>query len=140
MMSFDLSPLIRGGYKKFIIGPALGAAPLILLAYFLGYNDFAVSLFRGVVIGLLDVVIMLTGIRKAMPYTDEPEKGLKIMKRYRMYRIISASSIVVLLLKQGSSVAGACLGLLLIHILLIFNLTIIAYRLNQSGKREERRV
>ena len=133
MMSFDLSPLIQGGYKKFVIGPAICSLPFILLAYFMGYPDFALSLFRGVVIGSLDAIIMLTGVRKAMPYKEDPEKGLSIMRRYRLYRILSASSIVVLLLKQGSSVAGACLGLLLTHILLIINLTIIAYRLNKVG-------
>lgn len=133
MMSFDLAPLIQGGYKKFVIGPALGALALVALAYFLGYPDFALSLFRGVVIGSLDTVIMMTGVRKAMPYVDDPRKGLGIMRRYRMYRLLSASSLIVLLLKQGNSVAGACIGLLLIHIFLIINLTIIAYRLNQVG-------
>ncbi len=133
MMSFDLSPLIQGGYKRFVIGPALWSLPVLVLVYFSGYPDFALSLFRGVVIGLLDTVIMMAGIRKAMPHSDNPQKGLAIMRRYRWYRIISASSLVILLLKQGSNVAGACLGLLQIHKFLIINLTIIAYRLNQVG-------
>ena len=118
MMSFDLSPLIQGGYKRFVVRPALWSLPVLVLIYFMGYPDFALSFFRGIVIGTLK---------------DQPRKGLAIMKRYRLYRIISASSLIVLLLKQGSGVAGACLGLLLTHILLIINLTIIAYRLNKVG-------
>lgn len=133
MMSFDLSPLIQGGYKRFVVRPVIWSVPILVLIYFLGHIEFAVSFFRGIVIGTLDTIIMMHGIRKAMPYKDEPRKGLAIMKRYRLYRIISASSIIVLLLKQGSNVAGACLGLLLIHIFLIINLTIIAYRLNKVG-------
>lgn len=133
MMSFDLSPLIQGGYKRFVVRPVIWSVPILVLIYFLGHTEFAVSFFRGIVIGILDTIIMMHGIRKAMPYKDEPRKGLAIMKRYRLYRIISASSIIVLLLKQGSNVAGACLGLLLTHIFLIINLTIIAYRLNKVG-------
>lgn len=137
MMSFDLSPLIQGGYKRFVVRPVIWSLPILVLIYFLGHTDFAVSFFRGIVIGTLDTIIMMHGIRKAMPYKDEPRKGLAIMKRYRLYRIISASSILVLLLKQGSGVAGACLGLLLIHIFLIINLTIIAYRLNKVGNAKK---
>ena len=133
MMSFDLSPLIQGGYKRFVVRPVLWSLPVLVLKYFMGFHDFALSFFRGIVIGTLDTIIMMHGIRKAMPFKDQPRKGLAIMKRYRLYRIISASSLIVLLLKQGSGVAGACLGLLLTHILLIINLTIIAYRLNKVG-------
>lgn len=133
MMTFDIAPLIRGGYKKFVVQPVIWSVPLLALAVLLGYQEFAVSLFRGVVIGTLDSIIMLTGIRKAMPYDKEPEKGLAIMRRYRWYRLIAAASIIILLLKQGSNVAGACLGLLLIHTFFIINLTIIAYRLNKAG-------
>lgn len=61
------------------------------------------------------------------------------MKRHRWYRVLSASSIIILLLRQGANVAGVCMGLLLIHIFLLFNLTIIAYQLNKEGEREERR-
>ena len=131
--SFDLAPLILGGYKKFVMMPALWSVPIVAAAFFSGHGDFAVSLARGVVIGSLDTIIMITGIRKALPYKDQPKKGLAIMRRYRWYRIISASSIIILLLKQGSSVAGAVLGLLLIHTFYIINLTIIAYRLNKAG-------
>ena len=62
------------------------------------------------------------------------------MKRHRWYRIVAVSSIVVLLLRQGANVAGVCIGLLLIHIFLLFNLTIIAYQLNNEGnvKKGER--
>ncbi len=137
MMNFDLSPLIQGGQWRFILRLLFSSLPILVLIHFMGYPDFALSFFRGVVIGTLDTVIMMHGIRKAMPYKDNPKKGLDIMKRYRLYRIISASSLIVLLLKQGSDVAGACLGLLLTHIFLIINLTIIAYRLNKVGNAKK---
>ncbi len=133
MMSFDLSPLIQGGYKKFVVGPVIWSLPILVLVYFSGYPDFALSLFRGTAIGVLDVIIMMAGVRKSMKHSDNPKKGLAIMRRFRWYRLISASTLIILLLKQGSNVAGACLGLLLMHIFLIINLTIIAYRLNQVG-------
>lgn len=133
MKSFDFSPLLIGGYKKFVVGPALWSVPILALVYFLGYKAFAISFFYGIIIGLLDNVIMITGMRKALPYDKDPQRGLAIMKRYRVYRIISASTLVVLLLKQGHNVVGTCIGLLLTHIFLIINLTIIAYRLNKVG-------
>ncbi|MDY4919596.1 MAG: hypothetical protein SO119_00725 [Phascolarctobacterium sp.] len=132
MMNFDLGPLLKGGYKRFLLGPACAALPLVIILHIAGRPDWALALFRGCVIGLLDAVILLAGIRKAMPYAAEPKKGLAIMRRYRWYRIISASSIIVLLLKQGANVAGSCIGLLLMHIFLLINLTFIAYRLNKE--------
>lgn len=133
MMSFNLAPLIKDGYKHFLIWPSLLGLPFLALAYALGYPVFALGLFRGFVLGLLDTVITIHGIRKAMRYESEPEKGLAVMRRYRWYRVISASSVIILLLKQGSDVTGVCIGLLLTHIFLIINLIIIAYRLNRKG-------
>ena len=132
MMNFDLAPLIKSGYKRFLIGPAFLGVLCVALACALGYTAFAAALFRGVVLGLLDVIIMMHGIRKAMPYAKEPEKGLRIMRRYRWYRVISASSIIILLLKQGLDVTGVFIGLLLTHIFLIIHLIFIAYRLNKE--------
>ncbi|WP_405379178.1 hypothetical protein [Phascolarctobacterium sp.] len=114
------------------MGPALAGLAFVAVLYGAGKPDWALALFRGIILGLLDTVILIHGIRKAMPYDKEPKKGLVIMRRYRWYRIIAASSIIILLLRQGSAVAGVCLGLLLIHIFLLFNLTFIAYRLNKE--------
>ena len=72
MKSFDFSPLLIGGYKKFVVGPALWSVPILVLVYFLGYKAFAISLFYGIIIGLLDTVIMITGMRKALPYDKDP--------------------------------------------------------------------
>lgn len=115
-----------------LLGPALGGAALAVLAHILASPVWALALFRGCIVGILDKGIMLYGIRKAMPYKEEPQKGLAIMRRYRWYRVISASTIIILLLKQGQDVAGVCIGILLIHIFLLINLIFIAYRLNKE--------
>ncbi len=133
MMKFDLAPLLKGGYSRFLAGPAAGGLIIVVLTHVLLSPVWALALFRGCIIGLLDKLIMLHGIRRALPYEKEPEKGLAIMRRYRWYRVIAASSIIVLLLRQGHDVAFVCVGLLLIHIFLLINLTFIAYRLNKKG-------
>lgn len=132
MINFDLTPLIAKSSNKIIMRLAVWAAPVVLLALGLGYHEFGISLFRGVVVGLLDTLIMFAGIKKALPYVKEPEKGLSIMKRYRWYRIFSASTLVVLMLKLKYPAFGLCVGFLLIHIFLIINLTFIAYRLDKE--------
>lgn len=132
MKKFDMTPLIARGSYKIISRLAVWAVPVVLLALVLGYREFGISLFRGVVVGLLDTLIMFVGIKKALPYVKEPEKGLAIMKRYRWYRIFSASTLVVLMLKLKYPAFGVCVGFLLIHIFLIINLTFIAYRLDKE--------
>lgn len=132
MKKFDMTPLIARGSYKIISRLAVWAVPVVLLALVLGYREFGISLFRGVVVGLLDTLIMFAGIKKALPYVKEPEKGLAIMKRYRWYRIFSASTLVVLMLKLKYPAFGVCVGFLLIHIFLIINLTFIAYRLDKE--------
>ncbi|MDO4920240.1 MAG: hypothetical protein Q4E64_00185 [Phascolarctobacterium sp.] len=132
MMKFDLAPSLKSGYKQFLVGPAVGGVAMAIAAHILISPAWALALFRGSIVGLLDKVIMLHGIRRAMPYEKEPEKGLAIMRRYRWYRVIAASSIIIMLLKQGRDVTGVCIGLLLIHIFYLINLTFIAYRLNKE--------
>ena len=140
MMTFDFAPVVRGGYKRFLMLPACIGLVMVTALHVLGYPQAALSLFRGFVLGLLDTVILVHGIKKALPYVKEPQRGLLIMKRHRWYRILAVSSIIVLLLRQEANVAGVCIGLLLIHIFLLFNLTIIAYQLNNEGnvKKGER--
>lgn len=132
MKKFDMTPLIAQGSHKIILQLAVWSAPVILLFLVTGRYEFGVSLFRGVVVGLLDTLIMFAGMKKALPYVDDPHKGLAIMKRYRWYRIFSASSLVVLMLKLKYPAFGVCLGFLLIHIFLIIKLTFIAYRLDKK--------
>ena len=33
MKSFDFSPLLIGGYKKFVVGPALWSVPILALVF-----------------------------------------------------------------------------------------------------------
>ena len=139
MMNFDFTPVVRGSYKRFLMLPACIGLVMVIALQVLGHPEAALSLFRGFVVGLLDTVILVRGMKKALPYVKDPQLGLAIMKRHRWYRVLSASSIIILLLRQGANVAGVCMGLLLIHIFLLFNLTIIAYQLNKEGEREERR-
>ena len=138
MMSFDLTPLVQAGGYKVIGRLFVSAMPLVIAAALLVGHDFSVSLFRGVVIGVLDTVIMFHGMKRALPYVKNPQKGISIMGRYRIYRLMSAGSIFVLMLRMKYPVFGASLGFLLIHIFLIINLLFFAYRLNNGRKREER--
>ncbi len=128
----DFTPVVEKGYKDFLLGPIIVSIIITVIIFFLGSPQAAKGVFQGFVIGMLDIVIMTTGMRKALPFREEPKKGLSVMKRYRWYRIISASSLVVLLLKQGMNVTGVFIGLLLMHIFLIFNLILITYRLNKG--------
>ena len=84
-------------------------------------------------LGALDAMLMLLGVRRALPYVETPKKGIKVMRRYGTYRLIAIASIVILLLKQGFNVAFVLVGLLLMHILFIVNLTFVAYRLAKGG-------
>ena len=141
MGNFDLTPLVKSGGYKVIYRLFVWSVPLVLLLFTFGNHDFAVSFFRGVVIGLLDTVVMFHGMKQALPYVDTPRKGVKVMRRYRYYRLGIAGSIFVLMLRMKYPVFGASLGFLLIHIFLIINLLFIfliinllffAYRLNNK--------
>ncbi len=131
-MKFDMTPLFSQGSNKIILRLAVCSLPLVVLVLAAGYREFAVSLFRGVVLGLLDTLIMFAGIKKALPYVHEPSKGLAVMRRFRWYRLLSASLAIVLMLKLKFQVLGVVFGFLLIHIFLIFNLIFIAYRLDKE--------
>jgi hypothetical protein len=54
------------------------------------------------------------------------------MKRFRWVRRITAGALVIVMLKLKYHVFGVCMGFLLIHIFLIFNLIFIAYQLNKK--------
>ena len=133
MMKFDLTPLVTRSYREFLLRPCLAAFVLAVAAGVVLSRETGLGLFRGGVLGALDAMLLLLGVRKAQPYVAEPEKGVRVMRRYGTYRLIAIASIVVLLLKQGFNVAFVLAGLLLMHILFIFNLTFIAYRLSKGG-------
>lgn len=136
MMKFDLTPLMQRGYREVLQPLALAGLAVSICAYFLAGREASFALFRGSVLGLMDTFILMKGVQRAMPYVDEPRKGLAVMRRYRWYRLIAVSSILVLLLKQGNNVALSVIGLLLTHIFLLINLILIAYRLNKVNKEE----
>ena len=117
MANFDLTPLVKGGGYKVIFRLFLWSVPLVLILFVFGNHDFAVSFFRGVVIGVMDTVVMFHGMKQALPYVGTPRL---------------AGSIFVLMLRMKYPVFGASLGFLLIHIFLIINLLFFAYRLNKK--------
>lgn len=133
MMKFDLTPLVTRSYKEFLLVPFLAGCILAIVAGIFLSRETGLGLFRGAVLGALDAMLLLLGVRKAQPYVAEPKKGVRVMRRYGTYRLIAIASIVVLLLKQGSGVAFVLVGLLLMHIFFIINLTFIAYRLSKGG-------
>ena len=133
MMKFDLTPLVTRSCREFLLLPFLAGCILAAAAGIFLSRDIGLGLFRGGVLGTLDAMLMLLGVRKALPYVAEPKKGVRVMRRYGTYRLLAIASIVVLLLKQGFNVAFVLVGLLLMHIFFIFNLTFIAYRLSKGG-------
>lgn len=133
MMKFDLTPLIKSSYRQFLLAPLLaGTGVAALAAVFFG-AEVALGLFRGALLGGLDGGIMLLGVRKSLPYVKEPKKGIRKMRRYGFVRFVVISSFIVLLFKQGSDVLFVFMGLLLMHIFFIINLTFIASRLSKGG-------
>lgn len=136
MTEFDFTPVVKAKGNKLVGKMLLWCLPVVLLVG-LWDRSWGFSLLQGLVIGAADTLILFRGINKALPYVEEPEKGLKVMKRYRWYRVIAASSVIIMLLKRGSGAVGAFSGLLLMHILLITQLILFAYRLNKE-EREER--
>ena len=77
MANFDLTPLVKGGGYKVIFRLFLWSVPLVLILFVFGNHDFAVSFFRGVVIGVMDTVVMFHGMKQALPYVGTPRKGVK---------------------------------------------------------------
>ena len=132
-MKFDLTPLIKRSYRQFLLAPLLAGTGVAALAGIFFGGVVALGLFRGALLGTLDAGIMLLGVRKSLPYVKEPKKGIRKMRRYGFVRFVVISSFIVLLFKQGSDVMFVFVGLLLMHILFIINLTFIASRLSKDG-------
>jgi len=132
-MRFDLTPLIKRGYKQFLLAPLLAGTGVAALAGIFFGAEVALGLFRGALLGGLDGGILLLGVRRSLPYVKEPRKGIRKMRRYGFIRFLVISSLIVLLFKQGSDVLFVFVGLLLMHIFFIINLTFIASRLAKDG-------
>lgn len=131
MMNFDFTPVVQKQGPQIVKRLFMMGVPLVIIA-FICNRVFGMALLQGVILGIMDTLIMFRGINKALPYVENPKKGLAIMRRYRWYRLIAVSSIIVMLLKQKAAVLGAFVGLLLTHIFLLIQLIFIAYNLNQK--------
>ena len=123
MKMIDFTPLVTMGYKKVLTRLAIASFAVALAVKMAGY--------QGIAVGLLDTLIMFVGIQRSLPQ-GEPEAALKTMKRFRWVRRITAGALVIVMLKLKYHVFGVCMGFLLIHIFLIFNLIFIAYQLNKK--------
>lgn len=132
MMNFDFTPVIQKQGPRIVKKLFLMGVPVVLLS-FLVSKSFGMAFMQGLILGIMDTLIMFRGINKALPYVDNPHKGLAVMRRYRWYRLAAVASIIVLLLKQNADVLGAFFGLLLTHIFLLIQLTFIAYNLNRKN-------
>ncbi|MDO4179387.1 MAG: ATP synthase subunit I [Phascolarctobacterium sp.] len=128
-----LGLLIKNGYAKIALLPAALGLPIVFIFWFAGKGEWAAGLAFGLLLGFLDNLIMLMGVKKAMPYSDDPKKGFKVQRRYRWARILSAGTLIILLSRQGYNVCFVFIGLVLTHIFLIINFTIIAYQLKKRG-------
>ena len=132
MSNYDFTPIIQTRRGEILSRMFVMGIPFAAIGYFAVEPAFGYAMLQGICVGIMDAVIMLQGIRKALPYVKEPKKGLKIMKRYRWYRLIAISTIILLLLRQNSPVLGTFVGILLTHILYIFQLTFIAYQMKKK--------
>ena len=135
MKMIDFTPLVTMGYKKVLTRLAIASFAVALAVKMAGYQELASGLALGGAVGLLDTLIMFVGIQRSLPQ-GEPEAALKTMKRFRWVRRIKAGALVggdvIVMLKLKYHVFGVCMGFLLIHIFLIFNLIFIAYQLNKK--------
>ncbi len=129
---FDLAPVIKAGSGKFIARVAFFSLIFVVAAAVAGQGSMAVGLFRGIVLGVLDLIILFAGMKKSLAYADAPEKGVKIVRRHRYYSLIIIASVIVLMLRMKFPVFDVFLGLLLIHIFFIGNLLFVSYRLNNE--------
>ena len=131
MKMIDFTPLVTTGYKKVLARLAVASFAIAFAVKMAGYQELASGLALGGAVGLLDTLIMFLGIQRSLP-EGEPEAALKIMKRFRWIRRLAAGILVIVMLKLKYHVLGVCMGFLLIHICLIFNLIFIAYQLNKK--------
>lgn len=126
--SFDLTAIAEKGSTAFVARIAGSGILLSVALWLLLKNAFAYGILCGVLAGAIDLSILFLGIKKALPYVEEPKQGLKVMKRFRWCRVAAAAAFIITMLKMKLAVHGAFCGFLLIHILFILNLLFIAYQ------------
>ncbi len=95
--NLDLMPVVQYGSARVSARVVSCAVPFIVAAAALGKGTLAVGLFRGTVLGALDMVVMFRGMKKALPFLGEPERGVKITRRYRYYRLFVVASVIELM-------------------------------------------
>lgn len=137
---FDMTAKVKNDSKLIIMRTVLAVLVLAILAQVLGYQQVSAGLFRGAVIGGLDMVIMFRGVHKALPYVNDPQRGVKVMDRHRYYRLAAAGSILCGMSMMKMPIFFAVGGFLLTHIFYIINLIFVACQLTREGEREERSV
>ncbi len=126
--NFDLTPIVKSGSVKFITKILGCALFFVALMKILGYDKFVTGLLIGVLAATVDLAILFRGMKKSLPYVDNPQQGIKIMKRFRWIRVFTAACFIILMLRMKLYVPGAFCGFLLIHIIYILKLLFIAYQ------------
>lgn len=129
---FDLTPVVRSGSCKFITKITLPALFCVVIVKVLGYDIFATGLLGGVIAAGIDLIILFIGIKRSLPYKEDPKYALKIMKRFRWARVAVAAAFIITMLRMKLQMLGVFGGFLLIHIFFILNLLFVAYQLNSE--------
>lgn len=130
--SFDLTFIAKSGGGTFVAKIAFCALLIALPLWVWQRTAFFHGLLCGVLAGVVDLSILFLGIKKALPYVEMPKEGLKVMKRFRWWRVAAAAVFIIAMLKMKLAVHGAFGGFLLVHIFFILNLLFIAYQHNHE--------
>ena len=93
--------------------------PSVFVAMFSGINKallFGLALYCG---GMLDFTIMYYGMYKAM--TKEPSKGLTIMRKGMLQRILAALFMTIIMIKINFMPWSVLIGLLITHVVVLID-------------------
>lgn len=112
------------------------ALPIPILTEIFGSHKWAVGLMLGILFGLVDQWIMLTGIKAVKPYYIRPRSGVIRFKIFTLLRLANATGAIILVLRLKDCTGGLVAGFLLIHILFIITLLTITYRRDSVKKGE----
>lgn len=115
---------------------AMGALPFPVLTKIFGSPVWAQGLLIGILAGLVDEWIMLTGIRASQPYYTSPKRGLLRFKLFTLLRLASATAFIFLVIRMKDLSGGLIMGFLLIHIIFITVLIMLTRR-NDGVKKGE---
>lgn len=115
---------------------AMWALPFPVLTKIFGSQVWAEGLLVGILAGLVDQWVMLTGIRASQPYYNSPRKGLIRFKLFTLLRLINATAFIFLVIRLKDLTGGLVMGFLLIHIIFITVLIKLTRR-NDGVKKGE---